>query len=308
MPARPTPARHYPRLDPADARRLADWYTANARALPWREPGTSAWGVLVSEVMSQQTPVSRVIPAWQEWMDRWPTPTDFAVASPADVLRAWGNLGYPRRALRLRDCASQIVERFHGTIPADVDALETLPGIGSYTARAVACFHFGQNVPVVDTNVRRVYRRLVEGSFLPEPARARDLTKLTELLESVNETQAPTISVALMELGALICTAKNPQCGECPVADSCAWRAAGSPPPSEAEAAGARRRVQKFAGTDRQVRGKIMAVLRAADAPVPPSDIDAVWPDDTQRLRCLESLISDGLAYRDTAGTLRLPQ
>ncbi|AIG64677.1 adenine glycosylase [Corynebacterium atypicum] len=301
----------------APARELVDWYARCGRALPWRKPGTTAWGVLVSEVMSQQTPVARVAPIWQEWMARWPTPADFAAASRAEVLRAWGNLGYPRRALRLHACAAEITQRFSGEVPSEVATLEGLPGIGTYTARAVCCFHFGQNVPVVDTNVRRVYSRLIDAAFLAGPARASDLAKVQALLPEDSgrpaapgtkpgQVTGPEVSVALMELGALVCTAKSPRCAECPVRPYCAWVKAGRPEPSVQEAA-AKRRVQKFAGTDRQVRGKIMAALRARDEPLDMSEIDLVWPDAAQRSRCLYSLIEDGLACQDEAGRVCLP-
>src|SRR4051794_2660071 len=157
---------------------VLDWYAAHARDLPWRAPGTGPWAVLVSEVMLQQTPVARVEPVWRAWLDRWPTPADLAAASPADVIRAWGKLGYPRRALRLREAAVAVTERHGGVVPAEVAALEALPGIGTYTARAVACFGYGQRQPVVDTNVRRVVARLVHGRAEAAPARAADLADI----------------------------------------------------------------------------------------------------------------------------------
>ena len=278
---------------------LRDWYDDNGRDLPWRAAETTAWGVLVSEVMSQQTPVARVAPQWLEWMDRWPTPATLAAASQADVLRAWGRLGYPRRALRLWECAQAIVERHDGEVPRDVDALLALPGIGDYTARAVACFAFGQNVPVVDTNVRRVYGRAWQGQFLaPQPAK-KQLRQVGALLV---DGCGPQTSVALMELGALVCTARSPQCSVCPLRTGCAWVRAGSPAPSESEIAAQKKRVQKFAGTDRQVRGKIMAVLREASEPVPKPEIDVVWPKDEQRERALRSLLADGLVREITGG------
>lgn len=285
---------------------LRNWFAEHGRDLPWRAPETTAWGVLVSEVMSQQTPVARVAPQWLEWLERWPTPQDFAAASQADVLRAWGRLGYPRRALRLWECAQAIVERHNGVVPRDVDELLALPGIGDYTARAVACFAFGVNVPVVDTNVRRVYARAWSGQFLaPQPAK-RQLAQVGELLA---DGRGPQTSVALMELGALVCTARSPQCSVCPLRAGCAWVRAGSPAPSESEMAAQKKRVQKFAGTDRQVRGKIMAVLREASAPVPKSEIDLVWPKDDQRERALRSLLADGLV-REVArgGEFTLPE
>lgn len=256
--------------------------------------------------MSQQTPVARVAPQWLEWLERWPTPQDFAAASQADVLRAWGRLGYPRRALRLWECAQAIVARHNGVVPHDVDELLALPGIGDYTARAVACFAFGVNVPVVDTNVRRVYSRAWSGQFLaPQPAK-KQLAQVGELLA---DGRGPQTSVALMELGALVCTARSPQCSVCPLRAGCAWVRAGSPAPSESEIAAQRKRVQKFAGTDRQVRGKIMAVLREASAPVPKPEIDLVWPKDDQRERALRSLLADGLV-REVArgGEFALPE
>ena len=278
---------------------LRDWYDDIGRDLPWRAAETTVWGVLVSEVMSQQTPVARVAPQWLEWMDRWPTPAALAAASQADVLRAWGRLGYPRRALRLWECAQAIVERHDGEVPRDVDALLALPGIGDYTARAVACFAFGQNVPVVDTNVRRVYERAWQGQFLaPQPAK-KQLRQVGALLV---DGSGPRTSVALMELGALVCTARSPQCSVCPLRAGCAWVRAGSPAPSESEMAAQKKRVQKFAGTDRQVRGKIMAVLREASEPVPKPEIDVVWPKDEQRERALRSLLADGLVREVPGG------
>ncbi|QGU08290.1 A/G-specific adenine glycosylase [Corynebacterium occultum] len=285
--------------------RLLDWFDAHAREIAWRSPETSAWGVLLSEVMSQQTPVARVEPIWVEWINRWPTPADFAAAAPDEVLRAWGKLGYPRRALRLLECARKIVADHEGEVPADVAELLALPGIGDYTARAIACFHFGQNVPVVDTNVRRVYHRLIDARFLPGPASKKELGQVAELLPQ--DGTGPQFSIALMELGALVCTAAKPNCDICPVRAQCAWQQAGCPAPSEEEKSAAKRRVQKFVGTDRQVRGLIMSVLREAEHPVPQSAIDVVWPDAVQRSRALYSLLEDGLAEQNEAGLFHLP-
>src|SRR3954468_8345278 len=183
---------------------IVDWYTTAARDLPWRRPDADAWAVLVSEVMLQQTPVARVEPVWREWMRRWPPPAGLAAETPAEVIRAWGKLGYPRRALRLREAAVAVVERHGGGVPADVSALEALPGVGTYTARAVACFGYGQPQPVVDTNVRRVVARLVHGQGEAGTARAADLTDIAALAP-VEEARAARFSVAAMELGALVC-------------------------------------------------------------------------------------------------------
>jgi A/G-specific adenine glycosylase len=300
------------------AAEVSDWYRAHARELPWRASGAAwgapggpvtpaappvgPWAVLVSEVMLQQTPVNRVLPAWREWLARWPTPHELAAEPPAEAIRAWGRLGYPRRALRLHQCAQALVERHDGVVPRDVDALLALPGIGGYTARAVATFGYGDRHPVVDTNVRRFVARAVAAQ--PDagpPSATADLTAVDALLPPAQPDRAGVdgpaaaalASVAFMELGALVCTARSPRCADCPVYDRCGWQLAGRP-----AATGPARRVQKFAGTDRQVRGLLMAILREAAGPVPKTRLDAVWSEDTQRERALAALVSDGLADR----------
>jgi A/G-specific adenine glycosylase len=292
-----------PRLRPGpDAgEAIVDWYATAARDLPWRRPGTDAWAVLVSEVMLQQTPVARVDPVWREWMARWPTPGALAAVAPADVIRAWGKLGYPRRALRLREAAVAIVERHGGVVPSSVPELEALPGIGTYTARAVACFGYGSPQPVVDTNVRRVVARLLHGRAEAGNARAADLADIAALTP-VERDRATRFSVAAMELGALVCVAGTPRCGVCPVRDRCAWRLAGSPAHD-----GPAKRVQKFAGTDRQVRGRLLDVLRAAHEPVDAAALEPAWDDAVQRGRCLDSLLTDGLVEQTPDGLFRLP-
>ena len=280
---------------------IVEWYAHAARDLPWRRPDVDAWAVLVSEVMLQQTPVARVEPVWRDWMTRWPSPAALAAVSPADVIRAWGKLGYPRRALRLREAAVAIVERHDGVVPDDVAALEALPGVGTYTARAVACFGHGQRQPVVDTNVRRVVARLVHGRAEAGNARAADLADIATLTPP-EPHRAARFSVAAMELGALVCVAGTPRCAACPVLDRCAWVRAGSPAHD-----GPPRRVQKFAGTDRQVRGRLLDVLRAAHAPVEAAALDASWDDAVQRSRCLDSLLVDGLVEQTPDGRFTLP-
>ncbi|MBE1486540.1 A/G-specific adenine glycosylase [Plantactinospora soyae] len=266
------------------------WYDENARDLPWREPGVGAWPILVSEVMLQQTPVVRVLPAWRAWLTRWPVPAALAADTPAEAIRMWGRLGYPRRALRLHECASALVERHDGAVPADLEQLLALPGVGSYTARAVAAFAYGQRYPVVDTNVRRLVARAVAGEPDAGPAtRPADLVA-TEALLPAHPGTAARASAAFMELGALICTARSPRCVDCPLATRCAWRASGRTAPP-----GPTRRPQRYAGTDRQVRGKLLAVLRETTGPVPRDRLDLVWADDLQRSRALAGLIEDGL-------------
>ncbi|OBF51803.1 adenine glycosylase [Mycobacterium sp. 852002-53434_SCH5985345] len=279
---------------------LLEWYERSRRDLPWREPGVTAWQILVSEFMLQQTPVSRVLPIWSDWVRRWPTPSATAEASAADVLRAWGKLGYPRRAKRLHECATVIAREHGDVVPDDVDTLLTLPGIGSYTARAIACFAYRQPVPVVDTNVRRVVARAVHGLADGGSASAvRDMADVSALLPT--DDRAPRYSVALMELGATVCTARTPRCGLCPLT-RCAWRDAGHPP-----AQGRARRVQTYAGTDRQVRGRLLDVLRGNDSPVTRAELDVAWLTDTaQRDRALYSLLVDGLVTQTADGRFAL--
>src|SRR6478735_7837957 len=283
---------------------VAEWFGRTARDLPWRAPDRTAWGVLVSEVMLQQTPVVRVEPVWREWMARWPEPADLAAAPTADVLRAWGRLGYPRRALRLQECARALVERHGGEVPDDEDALLALPGVGSYTAAAVRSFAFGRRTVVLDTNVRRVLARAVDGAALPAPSlTAAEARRAAELVPA-SDADASRWAAASMELGALVCTARSPRCDACPVSASCAWLAAGRPTDEHAH----RRRTQTWTGTDRQARGRIMALLRGALEPVPQHAIDATWPDAAQRSRALASLVADGLVIEHpTPSTYALP-
>ncbi|HET6876578.1 MAG TPA: A/G-specific adenine glycosylase [Jatrophihabitans sp.] len=281
---------------------LLDWYDAAARDLPWRRPDAGAWAVLVSEIMLQQTPVTRVLPAYATWLARWPQPAQLAADAPGEAVRMWGKLGYPRRALRLHECATAITDRFGGAVPDSVGELESLPGIGTYTARAVASFAFGQRHPVVDTNVRRVIGRVVDGRAAPGPPSASRDHAAVEPLLPTEPARAARFGVAVMELGALVCTARAPRCGGCPLAFSCAWLGAGAPP-----ASGAAVRPQRFAGTDRQVRGLLMAVLREAPGPVEQARLDAVWSDHDQRRRALDSLVVDGLVDPLPDGSFALP-
>ena len=279
---------------------LLDWYDRCRRDLPWREPGVTAWQILVSEFMLQQTPVSRVLPIWCDWVQRWPTASATAAASAGDVVRAWGKLGYPRRAKRLHECAT-VIARDHGdVVPDDVEILLTLPGVGSYTARAIACFAYRQPVPVVDTNVRRVVARVVHGRADAAGASAvRDHADVSALLP--DDDSAHRFSAALMELGAIVCTARTPRCGLCPVG-ACRWRQAGYPP-----ADGLARRPQAYAGTDRQVRGRLLDVLRDSESPVTRAELDVAWVADTeQRERALNSLLADGLVVHTTDGRFAL--
>ncbi|MGK5743205.1 A/G-specific adenine glycosylase [Micromonospora sp. URMC 103] len=287
--------------EPTFATLVSRWYEENARDLPWRKPGVGAWAILVSEVMLQQTPVVRVLPAYEAWLARWPVPAALAEDSPAEAIRMWGRLGYPRRALRLRECAVAIVERHGGEVPDRLDQLLALPGVGTYTARAVAAFAYGQRHPVVDTNVRRVVCRAVAGEPDAGPTtRPADLAA-TEALLPDEPAAAALASAAFMELGAVICTARSPRCDRCPVEATCLWRASGQEAP-----AGPTRRPQRYAGTDRQVRGLLLGVLRETTGPVPRQRLDQVWSDDAQRARALAGLVQDGLVEPVDVDTFRL--
>ena len=281
---------------------ILDWYAGHARELPWRGPAASPWSVMVSEFMLQQTPVARVLPVHEEWLRRWPTPADLAAEPTGEAVRAWGRLGYPRRALRLHAAAVAIVERHGGEVPASYDDLLALPGVGDYTAAAIATFAYGRRHVVLDTNVRRVLARAVSGVEFPGRSPTRAEREQAAALLPEDDATAATWSVALMELGALVCTSATPRCGACPVAASCAWRAAGYPaydgPPRPAQA---------WAGTDRQCRGRLLGVVRDAEGVVPALRLDAAWADAGQRARCLASLVEDRLLVRTDAGDYALP-
>jgi A/G-specific adenine glycosylase len=282
------------------------WYAVHARDLPWRHPDCPPWQVLISEVMLQQTPVARVLPVWQEWVARWPAPADLADEPAGEAIRAWGRLGYPRRALRLHEAARVIVEEYAGRVPDDHVLLLRLPGVGGYTAAAVASFAFGRRHAVVDTNVRRVFARAVTGAAQAAPALTSAESRLATSLLPADPSRVATWNVAVMELGALVCRARGPRCGDCPVAGRCAWQLAGAPASTTPS-----RPSQAWHGTDRQVRGALLAALRATDGALNGADLlDGVTGDSEQRRRCLEGLLADGLveAVRDAVGTaFRLP-
>ena len=263
--------------------------------------------------MLQQTPVVRVIPPLEQWLRRWPTPADLAADSPGEAVRAWASLGYPRRALNLHAAAVAITSRHGGEVPLTVTELLALPGVGDYTARAVAVFAHGQRHPVVDTNVRRVIARAIEGVAEPAaPSNRRDLEAMAAILPADLE-QSRVANAAIMELGAVVCVARRPRCAECPIAEQCAWRSADYP-----EFAGVRRPVQKkFEGSDRQLRGKILNILRASDVAVllpEPPELVASDPqfeqqqlDQHQFRRALAGLLADGLVTGNPTNGYSLP-
>lgn len=271
---------------------ICAWFDANGRDLPWRRPGTSAWGVLVSEVMSQQTPMSRVIGPWHEWMNRWPTPDDLAEEDSGEAVAAWGRLGYPRRALRLHSCAVAIATEHDGVVPNSYDELVALPGIGDYTASAVVSFAFGGRATVLDTNVRRLIARAESGIANCPTSVTRAERVVADALVPDEDARAAKWAVASMELGALVCTARSPQCEVCPIRDSCRWVIDGRPDNAPA------RRGQPWKGTDRQCRGVIMDVVRNSPRGVKVQMALSAWPEPDQASRCLESLLDDGLVHR----------
>ncbi len=279
-----------------------DWYAGHARPLPWRDPSCSPWGVLVSEVMSQQTPVARVAPVWREWLERWPTPAALAAASPADVVRAWKRLGYPRRALRLREAAIAITDRHGGEVPATEEDLRGLPGVGEYTAAAVTAFGFGRRSVVIDTNVRRVLVRTLEARAQAAPALTAGERALATTMVPEDPVAAATWNVAVMEFGAVVCRARAPACDGCPVFAACGWARAGFPPDE-----GPVRRGQAWEGTDRQVRGAVLQVLRETSTPVGHDELQGIAAAPGQLERALASLVEDGLLEPDDEGAWRLP-
>lgn len=283
-------------------REVMEWFEANGRDLPWRQPGFTPWGSLVSEFMLQQTPVARVLPKLEAWLERWPTPASLAASAPGDAVRAWDKLGYPRRALWLHACAVAIVERFGGDVPSAVEDLLSLPGVGPYTARAVAVFAFGAHEPVVDTNIRRVIARHEKGlADQGAPREKQDLFDMEALLP--HSDLSPIFNQAIMELGALVCTSKNPACDECPIAHSCAWVIAGSP----ANASGTKPKQRKYEGSDRQVRGAVLSALRESLHPVSAVELASYWPETTARSRAITSLLGDGLIVLVADDTFSLP-
>jgi A/G-specific adenine glycosylase len=277
------------------------WYAANARDLPWRRPDATPWAILVSEVMLQQTPVVRVLPAYVRWLRRWPAPADLAAEEPGEAVRAWDRLGYPRRALRLHAAARAIVAEHGGRVPDAYDALLALPGIGDYTAAAVASFAFRRRHVVLDTNVRRVLSRLVAGEAYPASAPTAAERRRAEGLLPPDGPTAARWAVGVMELGALVCTARVPGCDRCPVRRRCAWRAAGFPQGERP------RRTQRYDGTDRQARGRLLRVLRDATGPVPGDVLAPAWDDAVQRARALDGLVADGLVEPLSGERYRLP-
>jgi A/G-specific adenine glycosylase len=275
---------------------IVGWFKKNQRDLPWRK--SNAWGVLVSEIMLQQTPVARVLPIYNEWMKRWPSPKDLAAANTSEVITAWGRLGYPRRALRLHQCAKVISEQYNNRLPETEQELRALPGIGEYTAAAIVAFAFKERSLVLDVNIRRLFARAIDGLEIPKPSISKDeRKKRAELIPTRN----PHLwAAATMELGALICTAQNPKCAICPIADSCKWRSLDFPKSDQ------KKRTQAWHGTDRQCRGVIVQALRENKI-LSIKDFKKLWHLDSQVEKALSSLIKDGLITSPKKNYYSLP-
>jgi A/G-specific adenine glycosylase len=273
------------------------WYKKNKRDLPWRS--TDAWGVLVSEIMLQQTPVARVLPVYNEWMKRWPTPAALAAATPAQVITAWGRLGYPRRALRLHECAKVISTQYKGKIPETQSELRELPGVGDYTSAAIIAFAFQGRSLVLDINIRRVFARVIDGVEVPTAAPTKSERQEREKLIPIKNPHV--WAAATMELGALICTAKNPKCGQCPLADQCIWRSLDYPLSDQPK------RTQSWHGTDRQCRGVIVQALRENPA-LSKKEIMQLWDVPSQVEKALLTLLEDGLLVEQKGQRFSLPQ
>ncbi len=278
-------------------RAIIAWFKKNKRDLPWRK--TDAWGVLVSEIMLQQTPVQRVLPVYNEWMKRWPTPAHLAKATPAEVITAWGRLGYPRRALRLHECAKVITTELKGQIPDTEVELRKLPGIGEYTAAAMVAFAFEGRSLVLDINIRRLFSRLYKGEEAPTAAPTK--AERVEYAEYVPEKNAHIWAAATMELGALLCTAKNPLCGRCPVSDQCKWRSLDYPASERVK------RTQTWHGTDRQCRGTIVQALRE-NSTLNKKQIHLLWDVPSQVEKAILTLLDDGLIEERRKNTYSLPR
>ena len=270
--------------------------------LPWRST-RDPWAVLVSETLAQQTQLARVVPAYRRFLAAFPTPGACAVAPLGDVLRAWEGMGYNRRAVYLHGAARAIVTVHGGTVPDDLALLLALPGVGPYTARAVLAFAFERDVGVVDTNAGRVIARSVAG----RPVGTGDAQSLVDSM--VPPGKGWSFGQALLDLGATVCTSRAPACATCPVRRRCRWSAAGHPDPDPSRgSAGVSVRQSRFAGSDRQGRGRLVSALRSG--PVPSTSVaDAAgWPDDPQRAeRVAAGLVAEGLAVRGPGGSLLLP-
>lgn len=268
---------------------LLDWGVPRLRDLPWRA-SRDRWSVLVSEVMAQQTQVSRVIPKYEAFMREYPTPAACASAALSDLLKLWSGLGYPRRCKNLHDAARRIVEEHQGVVPGELESLLSLPGVGPYTARAVLAFADARDVAVVDTNVARVLSRATNRSLA-----ARESQSVADSVLPIG--RAWEWNQLLMDFGAQVCTARQPRCNVCPIEEHCAWN--DGPDPARSSALTSKPQA-RFDGSDRQARGRLMKVL--AERGVRRRDVSGsmgLQGDSQRATRLLESLVRDGLVIID---------
>ena len=281
--------------------RLLDWGEEHRRDLPWRRT-RDPWAVLVSELMLQQTQVPRVLPRYEAFLERFPTPAACAAAPVGEVLRLWEGLGYNRRAVNLHRAAEVITEDHDGRLPDDLGALLALPGVGPYTARAVLAFAFERDHGVLDTNAARVLARAVARRAMP-PRQAQELAD-----ELVPLGRGWAWNQSMLDLGARVCVKRRPRCDECPLQASCAWARAGFPDPDPAEgSAGTSGRQSTFAGSDRQGRGRLVQALRTGPIEIGRLPDAAGWPDDPERAqRVADALVGEGIA-EVVDGQLALP-
>ncbi len=279
---------------------LDEWFENNGRDLPWRAT-RDPWAVLVSEIMLQQTQVARVIPRWHRFLARFPTVVECAAAPLSAVIELWHGLGYNRRAVNLHRAAVAVVERFDGRMPSELSDLQSLPGVGAYTARAVAVFAFERPEAVLDTNVARILAR-TQG----RPLTRREAQDLAD--KAVVGKDPWSWNQALLDVGAGFCRPRNPECRSCPVSTRCAWNRARRPEPDPAVTSAAVSRPQgRFEGSDRQGRGRLVAALRLGT--VASSELAPVmgWPDDPERaVGVADGLVAEGLVIRD-GSRYRLP-
>jgi A/G-specific adenine glycosylase len=280
---------------------LLTWGDAVRRDLPWRRT-RDPWAVLVSELMLQQTQVPRVVPRFEAFLARFPTPASCAEAAPGEVVRAWEGLGYNRRAVHLHRAATVVTGSLGGLIPTDLVGLMSLPGVGPYTARAVLAFAYEQDVGVLDTNAARFLARAVAGERLsPGPAQ-----RLADAI--VPPGTGWRWNQSVLDLGATVCIRRRPRCDACPIVAACAWAAAGHPEPDPADgSAGTTGAQSRFVGSDRQGRGRLVQALRTRPVGLDRLAEVAGWPNDVERARRIaDGLVADGLArYHD--GCLGLP-
>ena len=272
---------------------LLHWGRQNRRDLPWRN-SRDPWAVLVAEVMLQQTRADRVTERWPRFLARFPDVASCASALPAEVIAEWSGLGYNRRAVHLHRAAGVVMALHSGRIPTDRTELEALPGIGPYTARAIRAFAYEAEAAVVDTNVARILAR-----WTGRRLTAREAQDLAD--QSVPSGQVWSWNQTLLDLGALTCTARTPDCGHCPLADRCVWRGEGSDPARGS--AGVSGGQTPFEGSDRQGRGRLVAALGVG--PVADGRLAEVmgWPGDTHRARrVVETLMADGLVVSCVSG------